>query len=306
MLQNKVDMSQLVISKSLSKNEDDYAAKQAHVVLAEKMRKRDPATAPSLGDRVPYVVVKGVKGAAAYEKSEDPIYVLEHNLPIDSKYYLENQLSNPLMRIFEPIMGDKANTLLCLTPPAPLFLSLFPQLTLLVLFCFVFLFLFLFVFSFAVAGDHTRTISVATPSVGGLMKFAVRTVTCLGCKTPLAGDEKTVCTHCKSQEAEIYQKCLSQTNDLEQRFSRLWTQCQRCQGSLTNEVLCTSRDCVCFHHSLFPICKALTFSHPCSTAHLLHEIPCAQGLAGIHNYPGEVRLLVVKLVFLPFLPPKKK
>jgi len=34
-------MSQLVISKSLSKSGEDYTAKQAHVMLAEKMRKRD-------------------------------------------------------------------------------------------------------------------------------------------------------------------------------------------------------------------------------------------------------------------------
>jgi DNA polymerase elongation subunit (family B) len=73
------------------------------------------------------VIVKGIKGmpanipcnssaylaagAAAYEKSEDPIYVLENNIPIDTKYYLENQLSKPLMRIFEPILGEKAASL---------------------------------------------------------------------------------------------------------------------------------------------------------------------------------------------------
>lgn len=124
--------------------------------LAEKMRRRDPATAPVIGDRVPFVIVKAAKGAAgcccssiaalaalvvvtsalvwclgclawllgcsvvsssrtpshatshflhlrlspslvtlllsypavhagakAYEKAEDPIYALEHNLPID-------------------------------------------------------------------------------------------------------------------------------------------------------------------------------------------------------------------------------
>jgi DNA polymerase elongation subunit (family B) len=50
-------------------------------------------------------------GAAAYEKSEDPIYVLENNIPVDTKYYLENQLSKPLMRIFEPILGEKAASL---------------------------------------------------------------------------------------------------------------------------------------------------------------------------------------------------
>jgi DNA polymerase delta subunit 1 len=50
-------------------------------------------------------------GAAAYEKSEDPIYVLENNIPIDTNYYLENQLSKPLLRIFEPVLGDKAQSL---------------------------------------------------------------------------------------------------------------------------------------------------------------------------------------------------
>ena len=33
--------------------------------------------------------------------------MLENNVPIDTKYYLENQLSKPLMRIFEPILGEK-------------------------------------------------------------------------------------------------------------------------------------------------------------------------------------------------------
>jgi hypothetical protein len=50
--------------------------------------------------------------AAAYEKAEDPIFVLENNLPIDTKYYLEQQLSKPLLRIFEPVMGEKAGSLL--------------------------------------------------------------------------------------------------------------------------------------------------------------------------------------------------
>jgi DNA polymerase delta subunit 1 len=50
-------------------------------------------------------------GAAAYEKSEDPLYVLDNNVPIDTKYYLENQLAKPLLRIFEPILGDRAESL---------------------------------------------------------------------------------------------------------------------------------------------------------------------------------------------------
>ncbi|KAJ3413004.1 DNA-directed DNA polymerase delta [Chytridiales sp. JEL 0842] len=207
LLQNKVDLSQLVISKALGKAE--YAGKQAHVELAERMRKRDAGSAPSLGDRVSYVIIKGTKDAAAYEKAEDPIYVLENNLPIDTKYYLENQLSNPLMRIFEPILGEKASSLL--------------------------------------SGDHIRTISVAAPSVGGLMKFAVKTATCLGCKTPLPKTESAVCQHCRTRLPELYEKHRANMTELEVKFSRLWTQCQRCQGSLHQDVICSAQDCPIFY-----------------------------------------------------------
>jgi DNA polymerase delta subunit 1 len=109
LLQNKVDLSQLVITKALSKS--DYANKQAHVELAERMKKRDAGSAPALGDRVAYVIIKASNNTPAYDRSEDPLYVLDNNIPIDTKYYLENQLSKPLLRIFEPILGDNAETL---------------------------------------------------------------------------------------------------------------------------------------------------------------------------------------------------
>jgi DNA polymerase elongation subunit (family B) len=68
-------------------------------------------SAPALGDRVPYVIIKGTKGAAAYEKAEDPIYVLENNIPIDTRYYLDNQLAKPLRRLFDPILGNSDSLL---------------------------------------------------------------------------------------------------------------------------------------------------------------------------------------------------
>ena len=45
-----------------------------------------------------------------YEKVEDPIWVLEHSLPIDTEYYLKQQMSKPILRLFEPIM-DKPESL---------------------------------------------------------------------------------------------------------------------------------------------------------------------------------------------------
>jgi DNA polymerase delta subunit 1 len=68
LLCNRLDISQLVITKELAK--EDYKAKQAHVELADKMKKRDPGTAPKLGDRVPYVITAAAKNTPAYMKSE--------------------------------------------------------------------------------------------------------------------------------------------------------------------------------------------------------------------------------------------
>uniref|UniRef100_A0A8D0GPK1 DNA-directed DNA polymerase n=1 Tax=Sphenodon punctatus TaxID=8508 RepID=A0A8D0GPK1_SPHPU len=100
------------------------------------MRRRDPGSAPNLGDRVPYVIIGAAKGVAAYMKSEDPIYVLENNLPIDTQYYLEQQLAKPLLRIFEPILGEgKAQSILLTSPqraliahwPGPAFTGFSPS-----------------------------------------------------------------------------------------------------------------------------------------------------------------------------------
>ena len=102
--------------------------------------------------------------------------MLENSIPIDTKYYLENQLSKPLMRIFEPILGEKA-TSLC---TSALLLSNDSELYK--------------IFS-VVSGDHTRSIQIATPTVGGLMKFAVKTVICLGCKTALRSNNSVPSVH---------------------------------------------------------------------------------------------------------------
>merc|ERR1711953_485250 len=69
-------------------------------------RKRDPKTAPRPGDRVAYVIVAGASGAKLYERAEDPQYAQANGLPIDADYYIEQQLKQPLLRIFEPVVGE--------------------------------------------------------------------------------------------------------------------------------------------------------------------------------------------------------
>ncbi|CAF0793979.1 unnamed protein product [Didymodactylos carnosus] len=149
LLCNRIDISQLVITKELTKTDKEYANKQAHVELANKMRKRDAGSAPQLGDRVPYVIVSGTKGQPAYERAEDPVYVLDNNVPLDTKYYLDNQISKPLLRIFEPILGKaKAESTL-------------------------------------LHGDHTLTKSIVTSKVGSLYAYTVKKEKCIGCKLSL-------------------------------------------------------------------------------------------------------------------------
>lgn len=53
--------------QGLTQDADEYEGKIAHVELAKKMRKRDPATAPAVGDRVPYVIIK-VRACAAHAR----------------------------------------------------------------------------------------------------------------------------------------------------------------------------------------------------------------------------------------------
>lgn len=161
LLCNRVDISQLVITKELTKSDKEYTAKQAHVELAAKMRKRDPGNAPKLGDRVPYVIISASKGTPAYAKAEDPIYVLENNVSIDFQHYLTNMLSKPLLRLFEPILGEsKAESVL-------------------------------------LRGEHTMTKTVVTSKVSALAAFTKKKMTCLGCKVPLAVETDAVCPHCK-------------------------------------------------------------------------------------------------------------
>lgn len=45
--------------------------------------------------------------------------MLEHSLPVDTQYYLEQQLAKPLLRIFEPILGEGRAEAVLLRTGAP-------------------------------------------------------------------------------------------------------------------------------------------------------------------------------------------
>lgn len=112
LLMDRVDMSNLVISKGLSKTNEEYekgGSKQIHVELAKRISKRSKYTGeipPDTGDRVAYIMKAGTtrksgKGASkAFELAEDPIYAMESGAPINIDYYITKQLMAATLRVF--------------------------------------------------------------------------------------------------------------------------------------------------------------------------------------------------------------
>ena len=80
---------------------------QAHVQVVRKMRERQPGSEPQSGDRVPYILVKTEDPKAkAFEKSEDPKYAKDNNVPVDYEYYFMNKFLNPVCDLLEPLFED--------------------------------------------------------------------------------------------------------------------------------------------------------------------------------------------------------
>jgi DNA polymerase delta subunit 1 len=119
LLSGDVSNEKLILSQSLS---DTYKVKgenisilspesininQAHVQVVIKMRDRKPGSEPQSGDRVPYLLTKtDDPKAKAFEKSEDPKYVEENNIPIDYHYYFVNKFLNPVCDLLDPLFEN--------------------------------------------------------------------------------------------------------------------------------------------------------------------------------------------------------
>ena len=72
--------------------------------------------------------------------------------------------------------------------------------------------------------------------------------------------DEALCEHCKKHEAEFFQKEMAHFSALEEKFSQLWTQCQRCQGSLHEDVLCTRYVYVCPYSLCVCVCVCVYVS----------------------------------------------
>jgi DNA polymerase delta subunit 1 len=211
-----VSLDRLVISKGYIKEEEDYTAKQTHVELAKRMARRDPASAPALGDRVPYVVRPGRKGQRVHELTEDPLHMIEHDLQYGPAYYVEKQLRRPVTRVLGPVIGkDAVQALFC--------------------------------------GDHARSVSrraeTDRDAGGAIERFCEVTERCRCCKEALFGApvSAVVCAACRGtpEHGALAAACARELADVEEAHAGVMRTCAECRAPTggSAEDRCSTREC---------------------------------------------------------------
>jgi len=221
LLERSVPMEKLLLSKKLSKLE--YKTKAPHTELVKKMEKRDPLSAPRVGDRVSYVIIEGDPKLGMADKSEDPVYALEQNIPLDVEWYVSAQLERPLTELFSLVMKS----------PSSLF-----------------------------RGVHTRTRTKKfVPKNSIMMKFVTASLRCLVCNAAIPPKRKSVWNNKKnagkgenSKEIILCDQCIECRQDVldTQReilqgvvaqSAKEWEACVSCAGSREIADLCRNANC---------------------------------------------------------------
>jgi DNA polymerase delta subunit 1 len=101
----KISSAMFEVSCQMKATYKNHNLPQVRVV--EKMRNRAPGSEPKPGDRMTYIVLQGkTLKDPVYTRAEDPLYVKEHNLPIDYLYVIENQLEKPISSLFDNFTSD--------------------------------------------------------------------------------------------------------------------------------------------------------------------------------------------------------
>lgn len=85
--------------KAMDKDYKGHATIPAHRLLADRMTKRDPGNAPSVGERLQYVYIQSDKKLQA-DRIETIEFVQKNKLKLDSTFYVTNQIQNPVAQLF--------------------------------------------------------------------------------------------------------------------------------------------------------------------------------------------------------------
>lgn len=246
LLLGQIEFSKLIISKNLSKSFEHYeksGTTQPHVELAKKILARTNETGEAIyytGDRVPYVMITGLKGSKSSECSEDPFYALKNRLPIDFKYYIENQMMKPLMRIMIPILAPHESMTKRNKKGDKVYLNDKEMQT-------------LTTYKILFTGPHMLSkVQKVVEGGAGIMKFVKTTAGCVNCgarlrvKRDRSGEivESAFCDECEEKKAITYIKIQGELNELYDKKWKCWTRCQACVGDKhAQQINCSNKDC---------------------------------------------------------------
>lgn len=98
---NEIPLEKLTMIKGITKNPNDYKGILPHIELAKKLTSRRPENPPRIGDRLGFVIIAG--NAMLSKRAEDPDYVSDNKIPIDSDYYITCQLLPAIERILRAV-----------------------------------------------------------------------------------------------------------------------------------------------------------------------------------------------------------
>ena len=110
LVKGKYSLEELIITKTL-RGIYKKPHQIAHKVLADRMKDRDPGSAPQANDRIPYIYIhfkqnnkndKILQG----DKIEDPKYIIEKNLKPDYGHYITNQIMKPCLQLYSLILEN--------------------------------------------------------------------------------------------------------------------------------------------------------------------------------------------------------
>lgn len=77
------------------------------VMVAARRMLNDPCGEPQYGERVPYVIVRGLPGARLVDRAIDPLDLInDSHQQLDATYYISRILIPPLERIFNLVGAD--------------------------------------------------------------------------------------------------------------------------------------------------------------------------------------------------------
>lgn len=238
-LMDRVDMSKYVITKGLSKTDEQYrlgGSKQQHTELKKRIAARAHRTGevvPDTGDRVPFIIRAAGKGEKACDLSEDPIYAQKNAVPINTTYYIYKQVMAATLKLFTALWQKE----MLPTIKSSMSLKKLRQ-------------LHAYNRLFRPDLPHMKSKKLRKTRNYGIGLYARPLPQCLEptCRVILPRGLNVVCREHASQRDELHQAYLEKDRALAARKDAAWTRCKECAGGGFDVVSCSNMTCDNFFH----------------------------------------------------------